>query len=184
MATLDDFYKGGPKTTAEAFPPHCYKTHWDPTVLSSHVLPQHTYHTMAMDPRPHSRICTVYYNSAQESLPDTKTSFDLPPGGAAGLGAPFSQFNPDAESALTLRNYPLSKCAERRYAPSYKLPGNGTVTGVPEKEMAMPYKSGEFAEDCRRADDDQAWLRSSRVFFNHTRYDRLVPNPKPSAQSK
>lgn len=178
MTSLDAFYSGGPRTVKEAFPPHCYKTHWDPSALAKHVLPNTSYHTMAMDPRPHTRICTVYYNSAQESLPDTNSAVELPPGGAAGKGVPFSQYNPDKESDLTLRNYPLSKCGEKRYMPSYKLPGTGTVAGFPAMEFAMPYEAGKYAPDCRRADDDQAWQRSSRLFFNHTRYDRTILLPK------
>ena len=62
MSSLDAFYAGGPKTWNEAFPPVCLTTHWDPTALTNHILPQPTQRNLALDPRPSSKICTEYYD--------------------------------------------------------------------------------------------------------------------------
>jgi len=62
-ANLADYYRGGPKNWNEVFKATCVKSHWDPTMVVQHVLPSFQ-HDMAMDPRPSTRNCYVYYNTS------------------------------------------------------------------------------------------------------------------------
>ena len=145
--SLDEFYSGGPKTWQEAFPPFCVKTHWDPTALTNYVLPNaQKQPDLAMDPRPSTRICYVYYNISAGDAPLANPPVDveptipvayrnnsavpqrrapppvanpvLPPGGAARTGFPFADYNVEAETDVEIRNLPLSRCAERKYLPA------------------------------------------------------------------
>lgn len=198
---LEDYYTGGPGTWTEAFPPVCIKSHWDPTAVTQYVLPSpNTMHDQSLDPRPSTRICSRYYslnqapvrnnlemeNAAPLDIPaallgmqgrkDTDDIF--PPGGAAGKSAPYHIYadNIGDESSLFRLNMPLSKCKERRYLP----PGGPPVATnvVPNADLSANTMLSPMALEvaksagCREADDKDAWNRSSRLFFNPTKYDR------------
>ena len=213
MSSLDEYYKGGPKTTAEAFPPICQRTHWDPTSMTHHILPSMPLvKHLALDPRPSSKICTTYYNSSAGDSPlsnpaveapievpaslrggnnnshsshsSRETSIVYPPGGAAGLGFPYTAYNPDQESELNLLSRGLTKCAEGRYTPKAYAPANNAVEGVSQGFATRALDVRKEA-GCRGADDDAAWNRSSRMFMNPTRYDRTtgVPAKQPDNAS-
>lgn len=194
--SIDMFYEGGPKTFQEAFPPACIRSHWDPTLVSQYILPTQTIGTMAMDPRPSVRICTSYYTTSQAegslplkqetppSIPDVflggskrpseSAARAIPPGAAAGRGAPYIEYAHaiDKEADLYRLNEPLTRCKERRYRPEH-TPADAVNT-LPH----VPYEISEYATHitkragCREQDDQEAWNRSSRLFFNHTRQDR------------
>lgn len=185
--SLSEFYDNGPKTWNEAFPPLCLKTHWNPTAVSDHILPKFQ-HTMTLDPRPSSKICTAYYtlygNDAPIQSPARETVF--PPGGKAGLGFPSSGFQPSAESELLRLDEPLTKCAERRYIPATIPPATNYIAGA-DRQNLSPYSTVvRTTTGCREEDDARAWNRSSRLFFNPTKYDRTIHVPqnltKPSSQ--
>ncbi len=102
-----------------------------------------------------------------------------PPGGAAGKGAAYSEYESaiNTESDLYRLDESLTKCKERRYTPK-----NGVVDAV----NTLPHVSQEFglspyatyvqsSTGCREEDDSKAWNRSGRLFFNHTRLDRVYP---------
>lgn len=199
MSELDAFYTGGPKTWQEAFPPVCIKAHNNPTLMSQYILPakvkQHDY---ALDPRPSVRICTSYYTTSpgdapldveEEEKPEVPQAFlvnpfgqakesdVLPPGSAAGRGFPYQTYanNIDVEADLYRLGEPLTKCAERRYTPhalpvqTNLVPGANATNG----SSLFPYvREAPYDPGCRKADDEVAWNRSSRLFFNPTRLDR------------
>ena len=208
MSSLDAYYRGGPKTTQEAFPPVCLRTHWDPTLLVNHVLPSMVLQQrLALDPRPATKICTAYFHTSAGDAPlinpptlttpeipsalrggfrstqPTQPAHVYPPGGAASLGFPFKAYSSETESNILRLDEPLTKCAERRYIP---------VGGVPAKSMSTHALEGvsqtfglsPLAMDvskqagCRNEDDQAAWDRSARLFFNPTRYDRTTMVPK------
>jgi hypothetical protein len=200
MSSLDDFYKGGPKTTAEAFPPICLRSHWNPTMVTNHILPSMPLHnSLALDPRPSTKICTTYFNSSAGDAPLSNPSQDtpleiptslrggpqrkeplpsavMPPGGAASRGFPYGNFDPEEESELSLLYYPLTKCSEGRYIPVKYAPATNELQGVRQKFTDKALDVASLA-GCRGADDDAAWQRSSRMFMNPTRYDRTTDVP-------
>ena len=200
MSSLDEYYKGGPKTVAEAFPPICLRTHWDPTAMSQYILPSMPLENrLAMDPRPSTKICTAYYNTSMGDAPlanpHTETPLEIPaslrggsyrpipppaavypPGGAARLGFPYKAYNPDQESEILLVNRGLTKCAESRYAPINFPPANHVVEGVAQEFVSRALEVNKEV-GCR--DDDAVWNRSSRMFMNPTRYDRTKGGISP-----
>ena len=215
MADLGTAYNQGPQTWNEAFPPICLRSHWDPTAVAHMVLPQPQQHRdLAMDPRPASMICRQYYTMSPGDAPlagsPASTFLDpipaplrggpsrpeaaavqvpFPPGGAAGRGFPYAGFNPNAESdVLRLREH-LTKCAEKRYIPAGGVPvptmGMREVPGA-EQNPNIKANVVTTSTHCRAEDDQEAWTRSSRLFFNPTRYDRttMIPTNLKQAESK
>jgi len=188
MTSLDEFYAGGPKTWQEAFPPICVTSHWSPTDVSRHILPQtKRLDSYAMDPRPSTRICTSYYNTSpgdapliqeqeQESFFDTDTKADFIPLGA-GRGFAYDAYanNIGVEGDLFRLREPLTKCAEKRYVPR-ALPAHTNVlpfANISNSSSLSPLATEvQTQAGCRQQDDEAAWNRSSRLFFNPTRSDR------------
>lgn len=172
---LAEFYEGGPKSWNEAFPPMCLKSHWDPTMVSERIIPSNIHTNMMYDPRPSSKICTAYYNSSEPTQKTEKTEKTekavFPPGGKAGLNSPFS-FQASVESDILRLNEPLTKCAERRYIPVETPPVTNVVPNYSYKGELSQFVSSQAG--CR--DDNISWNRSSRLFFNPTKYDRTVNN--------
>lgn len=199
---LGDFYDKGPKTTAGAFPPACLRTHWDPTMVVKHVLPDF-YLAGVLDPRPASKICFAYHHSSAgdaplpiqppPTLPPTPPQFlgglhrpaptvggkVFPPGGAAEINFPYRGFRADVETDVLRIDEPLTKCAEKRYIPPQGVPAARDFTDVVEGSTPPPPPEvlGGPHAGCREADDAAAWARSDRLFFNPTKYDRSAGVP-------
>ena len=202
---LAAFYEGGPRNTAEAFPPACLRTHWDPTMVVKHVLPDFRIGGELMDPRPAAKICFQYHHTSagdaplkgefQYEVPPTPLQFlggphrpqpaggrggTIPVGGAASLGFPYKNYRAGVETDLLRVDEPLTKCAEKRYIPVGGTPAPSISTNVvPGSE---PIQKPEVLDahkttGCRAADDAAAWARSDRLFFNPTRYDRTISVP-------
>jgi len=144
---LAAFYTEGPRTLAEAYPPICLRTHWDPSMINRHVFPElPIQYALQLDPRWATKVCTAYY---EESLGDSALSPDtaensrvpippallmserrpiltslrtpyFPPGGAASRNFPYQAFQQhvNAESDVLRLDEPLTKCASERYLPS------------------------------------------------------------------
>ena len=123
-------------------------------------------------PIPASLLGPDYY---RRNSPPTDVAF----GGAAGLGAPYALYaeSVNQESDLYRLNTPLTKCKERRYQPQ---------GGPADATNTLPHVSQSFglsphatvvakSTGCRQADDEAAWNRSARLFFNPTRMDRVYP---------
>jgi hypothetical protein len=109
-----------------------------------------------------------------------------PPGGAAGRGAPYSGYASavDTESDVYRLDEPLTRCKEYRYVPPNDMPEDATnvVPGSQPFEEKATFVSGATfvtaRAGCREADDEAAWDRSGRLFFNHTKLDRYYPTRK------
>jgi hypothetical protein len=75
---------------------------------------------------------------------------------------------------------PLTRCKDRRYVPQ-NGPADATNT-LPD--VSQEFELGKYATyvtkraGCRDADDEGAWDRSGRIFFNHTRLDRVYPQAR------
>ena len=187
MSTLAEFYEGGPRTWEEAFPPICVKARYDPTLVTNHILPKFQ-HSMAYDPRPATRICYSYKSLTQENPVQGPANPDeiYPVGGPAGRGFPYEQYaeNVDQESTLLRLEERLTKCADRRYLPRNQQEvdsvGNHNIPGADFRNaqtLSPMVTQVHKHAGCREQDDKEAWNRSSRLFFNPTRYDRtnMVP---------
>jgi hypothetical protein len=207
MVSLEEYYQTGPKSFQEAFPPVCIKTHWDPTQVSKHILPGSLIAPQPVDPRPSTRICTSYYTTSQgdaplpvplenaetEYIPDSLLGSRYyvrpdhgpraqPPGGAAGRNAPYPIYagNIGVESDIYRLDEPLTRCKDRRYVPQ-NGPADATNT-LPD--VSQEFELGKYATyvtkraGCRDSDDNDAWNRSGRLFFNHTRLDRVYPQAR------
>lgn len=63
---LDAFYESRLYSTRDAFPPACLRSHWDPTMVTKHILPAEAIpQPLPLDPRQAVRICTSYYQLAR-----------------------------------------------------------------------------------------------------------------------
>ena len=211
MADLESAYTQGPKSWNEAFPPICLRTHWDPTAVSRQILPGAAQRNLAMDPRPAAMICKQYYTTSAGDAPlasypaleqmqiphalrggmqrpdASEQQVPFPPGGAAGLGFPYESYNPAAESdVLRLREH-LTKCAEKRYVPHGSVPSpDMSMHNVPGADQHPNIAANivKTSTNCRAEDDAAAWNKSSRLFFNPTRYDRTTDLPPTLKQAE
>jgi len=156
--------------------PVCPLWHWDPTAVTRHILPPKAIErpTLAEDPRSSVKNCTRY---SPFELTAGSGQVPLFPGGAPSISMPYEQYmeNVQRESDLFRLDEELTRCPQRRYIPTnpdlYKrspLRATPLKTHYP-KPLAVPTPAG-----CREADDQAAAARSSRFFFNPTRYDRMV----------
>lgn len=222
-------YATGPQTLAEAYPPICLRTHWDPTMLVRHVLPERLDpYPQQLDPRQAVKVSTAYYDqspapssgSAPVTVENSRVTIPpallmserqvygpyngvpyLPPGGAYSKNVPFPvyQQSVDDESRLQLLNLPLVKCPAGKYLPTAEdvrqtkdqrvVPGTSALSGGyynPEMNNTAPFEGPRQRAGCREVDDAEAWQRSSRVFFNPTKYDRttMVPAHLRVAESR
>ena len=177
------------RTFASMFPPVCLKTHWDSESLSSkYVLPGDLRIPLPVDPRPLFRNCTTYVTSAPaadvSAGSDKRATLGLAvqPGGGAAGGAPYEVYvrNVNAESDLWL-NHPQDKCDDNKFVPDQNS-DLYTNTHAPPKaaadsfsELARPLATvvpnGPYV--CRTTVDEQNWEKSTRLFNNPTREDRV-----------
>lgn len=211
MSDLDSAYDEVYKTWNEAFPPICLRTHWDPTAVSRHTMPGVEQRDLALDPRPASMICKQYYTtSAGDAKLQTSQQFEsmavpaalrggmqrpttneqqvpFPPGGAAGRGFPYGAYESRVESDLLRLKEHLTKCAEKRYIPQGGVPApDMSMHDVPGADQRPHILANIVKEstNCRAEDDAAAWNRSSRLFFNPTRYDRTSETPATLKQAE
>lgn len=204
--SLDSFYEGGPKSFAEAFPPACIRSHWDSTQLTKHILPEAPIAPLALDPRQATKICTSYYTTSQGDAPlrqqNEPTMLEIPQtllsssrfirphdgpvvntiGAAAGKGAPYTYYaqSVNTESDIYRLDEPLTRCKEKRYRPTPEpADATNTLPQVSQEFGLSPYATYVNKQaGCREADDDAAWNRSGRLFFNQTRLDRVYPEAR------
>jgi hypothetical protein len=166
------------------FTPVCLSSHWDPTQMLKHILPQQRV-SLPMDFRPYVKVCKKYITSAaptEAPLPPSDMVF--PSGGEFYPPGRYSS-NIDEESKLRILNRPLDKwCAATRWKPSEQ--SNMYVAGstLPSKhlrsnadafvsELAMPkalLRTDIYT--CRSENDAKNFQRSTRLFNNPTKQDR------------
>ena len=203
MTSLDDFHSGGPK----AFPPACLRTHWDPTMVVAHVLPDFHIATAGQtyDPRSAVRDCFFYYTGAPvfshggPAPHPAEPSQGLPPTPPQFLGGPHRPkssvgsgvFPPGGAASIS---FPFSGFKPAVETDLLRVDEPATKCAqkryIPPNGMPLPSVSGNEVpgslpprapvapySECRREDDAAAWERSNRLFFNPTRYDRTTMAP-------
>ena len=164
------------------FTPVCLRTHWDPTEMLRHIIPQQKV-GLPQDFRPWVKVCKNYVTSGPiipSPMPPKNMVFPMggefyPPGRYAA--------NIDKESVLRTLNHPLDKwCPATQYIP--KETSNMFVAGstVPDRrpvsdafvsELTMPkalLRTDIYT--CRSENDTKYFERSGRLFNNPTKQDR------------
>jgi hypothetical protein len=166
----------------DLFPPVCLKTHWDPTEMIRHIVPQQKV-ALPEDFRPWVKVCKNYVTSAPAiKAPMPPKDMVFPPGGEFYPPGRYSAAIDD-ESALKTLNWKLDKwCSTGQYVPPFK--GDMYVSGmtVPDRrplsdafvqELAMPQallRTDVYT--CRSENDTKYFDRSPRFFNNPTKQDR------------
>ena len=91
------------------FTPVCLRTHWDPTEMLRHIIPQQ-HVGLPQDFRPWTKVCKNYVTSGPTiPAPMPPKNMVFPPGGEFYPPGRYSA-NIDVESRLKTLNYPLDKC--------------------------------------------------------------------------
>ena len=101
------------------FPPVCNQFHFDPTQVLKHTLPEQNYSVpLPLGPRPWTKVCLEYVNSAtNEPAPNVDPNIAFPAGGF------FQDPNKylasvDSESQLRRLDQKLRKCDGGQYEPN------------------------------------------------------------------
>lgn len=167
----------------DLFPPVCLKSHWDPTQMLRHIIPQRKV-ALPEDFRPYVKVCKKYVTSAP-AIPAPMPPPDMvfPTGGEFYPPGRYSAAI-DNESILRTLNQPLDKwCPTHKYIPP--LTSDMFVAGklVPDRrtapsdafvqELAMPQallRAEPYT--CRSQNDAVYFDRSPRLFNNPTKQDR------------
>jgi hypothetical protein len=166
----------------DLFPPVCLKTHWDPTRMIAHILPQQKV-ALPMDFRPFVRVCKEYVSSAPSVVaPLPPSNMVFPTGGEFYPPGRYTA-SIDTESVLRTLDHPLDKwCPSSRYVPRQDsdlfvagrtVPDRGPVSSAFVSELAMPkalLRADTYT--CRSSNDSAYFQRSGRVFNNPTKQDR------------
>lgn len=170
------------KVEGNLFTPVCLRTHWDPTEILRHILPQQKV-GLPEDFRPWVKVCKNYVTSGP-TVPSPMPPKDMvfPMGGEFYPPGRYAA-NIDKESVLRTLNHPLDKwCPSTKYIPSQN--SNMYVAGstVPDRkpmsdafvnELAMPQallRTDTYT--CRSENDTKYFDRSPRLFNNPTKQDR------------
>ncbi len=166
----------------DLFPPVCLKTHWDPTAMLKHILPQQKV-TLPQDFRPYVKVCKNYVTSAPAvPAPLPPSDMVFPTGGEFYPPGRYSAAI-DNESKLRTLDQPLDKwCPTDKYIPPRNsdmfiagklLPERKPLTDPFVQELSMPQallRSGPYI--CRSENDVKNFERSARLFNNPTKQDR------------
>ena len=164
------------------FTPVCLRTHWDPTEMLRHIIPQQ-HVGLPQDFRPWTKVCKNYVTSAPAiPAPMPPKNMVFPPGGEFYPPGRYSA-NIDVESRLKTLNYPLDKwCPSTKYIPSQTsnmyvagstVPDRKPVSDAFVDELAMPQallRTDVYT--CRSENDTKNFERSGRLFNNPTKQDR------------
>ena len=158
------------------FPSVCLQSHNDPTNVLKHILPQVSV-PLPLGPRPWTKICMEYVNSATNEPPPKINAMDVYPGAEpntylASVGH---------ESQLRRLGQLLRKCDAGNYIPNEK--GSLFMHNLVNRK---PFDSSNIPEamypkvlmtignyDCRVEADKYNMGKSNKPFFNATKQDRL-----------
>jgi len=164
------------------FQPVCLRTHWDPTEMLRHILPQQKV-DLPQDFRPWVKVCKNYVTSGP-TMPDPPIPKNMvfPTGGEVYPNIKYRK-NIDKESVLRTLNYPLDKwCPTTKYVPPQSsnlfvpgstVPDRKPVSDAFVDELAMPQallRTDVYT--CRSENDTKYFDRSPRLFNNPTKQDR------------
>jgi hypothetical protein len=175
------------------FPPVCNEFHFDPTMVLKHQLPDQPNIPMPLGPRPWTKICLEYVNSAtNEPAPYIDPNIAFPSG---GFNQDPNKYLASVDSGSQLRrlNQPLRKCDAGQYEPNQKgdmFDSRILVPTVPSRTSEIPdifmpksvLSAGPYA--CRAADDTINTAASSKPFMNATKQDRYYNKENPPANLK
>ena len=164
------------------FPPVCLKTHWDPTQMLRHILPQQRV-ALPEEFRPWVKVCKQYVTSAPAiAAPLPPKDMVVPTGGSVSPPGRYSAAI-DQESSLRALDQPLDTwCTTSQYIPKPSsnmyvsgstLPDRKAVSNAFVDELAMPQallRTDGYT--CRTSNDTAYFARSGRLFNNPTKQDR------------
>ena len=162
------------------FTPVCLKTHWDPTQMLRHILPQQKV-GLPQDFRPWVKVCKTYVTSGPVvASPMPPNNMVFPMGGEFYPPGRYAE-NIDEESILRILDRPLDKWCPTQYIP--KRTSNMYMSGstVPDRtstsafvsELSMPQALlRPDMNTCRSKNDTKNFDRSARLFNNPTKQDR------------
>jgi hypothetical protein len=164
------------------FPPVCLKTHWDPTQMLRHILPQQRV-ALPEEFRPWVKVCKQYVTSAPAiAAPLPPKDMVFPTGGSVYPPGRYSAAI-DQESSLRALDQPLDTwCTTSQYIPKPSsnmyvsgstLPDRKAVSNAFVDELAMPQallRTDGYT--CRTSNDTAYFARSGRLFNNPTKQDR------------
>jgi len=168
----------------DLFPPICIKSHWDPTAVLRHILPDRVV-SLPTDFRPLTKVCKKYVTSGPaEVAPLPPRDMVFPSGGEFYAPGRYSAAI-DAESSLRTLDHKLDRwCTSTQYIVSpqstmykanYTVPRSNTPSDNPiVSELAMPQallRTGPYY--CRAQNDSELWRRSGRLFNNPTKQDKF-----------
>ena len=180
---MSEAHSNFPFETVEGnlFTPVCLKTHWDPTQMLKHIIPQQKV-GLPQDFRPLVKVCKRYVTSGPVvPSPMPPNNMVFPTGGEFYPPGRYAE-NIDQESVLRTLNHPLDKwCPTTKYIP--KRTSNMYVSGstVPDRkpvsefvtELSMPQALlRKDVYNCRSENDAKYLNRSTRLFNNPTKQDR------------
>ncbi len=164
------------------FPPVCLQTHWDPTEMLRHILPQQKV-DLPQDFRPWVKVCKNYVTSGPAiAAPMPPKDMVFPTGGEFYPPGRYAA-NIDKESVLRTLDHPLDKwCPSTQYIPRQSSNMYVPGTTVPARKGA----SSAFVDEltmpqallrtdiytCRSENDTKYFQRSGRLFNNPTKQDR------------
>ena len=163
------------------FPAVQLKTHWDPTMILRHTLPE-SYVSLPLDPRPWTRICMEYVTGGDnQPAPSVPANTTLPSGGQFYPPTRYQE-SIDSESSLRRLDRPLGTCEVDQYEtnprgdmfnsrlliPQYDTPNPRFVSELAQPQALL--RNGPYP--CREAEDQINLSRSPRLFQNATKQDR------------
>ena len=164
------------------FPPVCLKTHWDPTQMLRHIIPQQRV-ALPEEFRPWVKVCKNYVTSAPAvSAPMPPADMVFPTGGSFYPPGRYAAAI-DKESSLRALDQPLDRgCTTSQYIPKLSsnmyqsgstLPDRKAVSNSFVDELAMPQALLRIdGYTCRTSNDTAYFERSGRLFNNPTKQDR------------
>ena len=164
------------------FTPVCLKTHWDPTEMLRHILPQQKV-GLPQDFRPWVKVCKNYVTSGPAmSSPMPPKDMVFPTGGEFYPPGRYAA-NIDKESMLRTLDHPLDKwCPSTQYIPRQSSNMYVAGTTVPDRDLTSSAFVTELSMPqallrtdiytCRSENDTKYFERSGRLFNNPTKQDR------------
>jgi hypothetical protein len=166
----------------DLFPPVCLKTHWDPTQMLRHILPDQKV-DLPQDFRPWVKVCKNYVTSGPAiKAPMPPKNMVFPSGGEFYPPGRYAKAIDD-ESVLRTLDWKLNKwCPNDQYIPPFNgdmyvpnatVPKRAPTNDAFVQELAMPQallRTDTYT--CRSENDVKYFDRSPRLFNNPTKQDR------------
>jgi hypothetical protein len=171
-------------------PPLKICSHWDPTMVLRHVLPNQQV-ALPLSFRPYTKVCLEYVTSAEpEAAPAPPNNMVFPSGGEFYPPNRYAQ-TIDQESLLRRQDRPLGTCEADQYLPNPSGDMFNNRMLIPERrdplnaqfisELSMPrvlLNVGPY--HCRAEADDRNVSRSQLLFNNATKQQRYEEGQRDS----